>query len=288
MSRTHPHRLERALELIEQRLGEPVGLADIAAAAYLSPFHFARIFRAVCGDSVMSYVCKRRLNTAVLMLRDQLHSSVLDIAIACGFGSNEAFTRAFRREYGMAPSTYRRNRHTLSLPIHRRLILTDMNWRTPPAPTFVDVPAFLAMGMADEFQPGQTQSIGALWQRFGPVMPSIHKRVGTHTYGICCPLEEARESDRFSYIAAVQVTDLVDLPAGMTGVNVPAHRCAVFSHQHGIGPALARTFRYVFGEWLPASGCTLLSPDYEYYDHRFDPFTGTGEFFIHVPIQWLE
>ena len=60
---------------------------------------------------------------------------------------------------------------------------------------------------------------------------------------ICCPLDEARESDRFSYVAGVQVASLDDIPRGMTGVQVPAARYAVFSHVHGIGPAKLEALR---------------------------------------------
>lgn len=285
----NPHlarRLERALDLIEQRLHAPLSLAEIAAAAHLSEFHFARTFRALSGCSVMDYLRRRRLQHAVEFLEAHPGTSVLELALEAGFGSNEAFTRAFRREYGIAPSTYRRNLGTLRLHRHRRLDMQEIHWETPAAPTFVTLPAFMVIGIADEVEPGQTERIGQMWARFVPLMGGIPGRLNPAvTYGICCPLEDARESDRFSYVAGVQVGSLEEIPRGMTGVQVPAARYAVFGHVHGIGPALVRTMRYIFGEWLPASGYELSGPDFEYYDERFDPATSTGEFFIYVPIR---
>ncbi len=162
--------------------------------------------------------------------------------------------------------------------------MSDLAWTAPPPPIYVELDAFLALGMADEFLPGQGTQIGALWSRFVPRIGEITGRVGTHTYGICCPLEDVRECDRFSYVAAVQVRSLAAIPDGMTGVSMPASRCAVFSHTLGLGPALQQTMRYIFGEWLPASGHESAAPDFEYYDDRFDPATGTGELLIYVPI----
>lgn len=284
----NPHtanRFVRAVDLIEARLAEPLTLADIAAAAHLSEFHFARAFRALSGDTVMNYLRRRRLQHAVDRLRDPAAGTLLEIAIDCGFGSHEAFTRAFQREYGIAPSTFRRNAHTLHLNQHRRLSMASFDWNTPPAPTFVDLPSFFAMGLADEFEPGQTDRIGALWGRFVREWQRIPERIGDETYGICFPLERERDCDRFGYVAAVKVGSLAEVPEGMTGVTVPAARYAVFSHTSGLGPALGRTMRYIFGEWLPSSGFTLGEPDFELYDCRFDPATGSGEMFIYVPVQ---
>ncbi len=284
-------RLDRALDLIERELHRSLTLADIAAAAHLSEFHFARTFRALSGHSVMEYLRRRRLQHAVDLLSTAPATSVLELALACGFGSSEAFTRAFRREYGIAPSTFRRNLGTLQLHRHRRLNMHEVHWETPAPPTFVELPEFVAIGLADEFEPGQTERIGNLWSRFVPQIDQVPRRIGSDvTYGICCPhdscpADEARESDRFTYVAAVRVADLDDIPRGMTGVQVPAARYAVFCHAHGIGPALVRTMRYIFGEWLPASGLELAGTDFEYYDSRFSPATGTGEFFIYVPVK---
>lgn len=279
-------RLDRALDLIERELHQPLTLADIAAAAHLSEYHFARTFRALSGHSVMDYLRRRRLQHAIDLLEAAPGTTVLELALACGFGSNEAFTRAFRREYGIAPSTYRRNLGTLRLHRHRRLTMEQTHWDTPAPPTFVELPAFLAIGLADEAEPGQTERIGNVWTRFVPLMDAVPGRIGNDVnYGICCPLEDARESDRFTYIAAVRVGSLDDIPRGMTGVQVPAARYAVFGHAHGIGPALVRTMRYIFGEWLPTSGMELAGMDFEYYDSRFSPATGTGEFFIYVPVR---
>lgn len=182
-------RMLRALEKIESSLDGPLGLGDVAAAANLSPYHFARLFRVTYGLSVMSYVRRRRLSRAADLLANEQHS-ILDVAIACGFGSHEAFTRTFQRQFGISPSSYRRNRRVLRLPRQRRLKMTDLDALDRPVPSFRYHRRLLAVGCPGEFRPGATGDIGRLWERFVPRIDEIPARAGTAAYGICCLPDE--------------------------------------------------------------------------------------------------
>ncbi|QDU66718.1 AraC family transcriptional regulator [Engelhardtia mirabilis] len=99
-------RIRRAQRLLEERLSEDLPLAEVAAAAGLSPFHFHRLFRGLVGEPVAAHVRRLRLERAAHRL-EQTDADILSIALDVGYGSNEAFTRAFARQFGVAPSTYR-------------------------------------------------------------------------------------------------------------------------------------------------------------------------------------
>jgi predicted transcriptional regulator YdeE len=117
-------------------------------------------------------------------------------------------------------------------------------------------------------------------------MQEVECRVGSATYGICCPLEAAGDDqEKFTYVAAVAAAHLDDIPHGMVGIEVPDRDYEVFAYDGGIGPALPETVRYIFGDWLPNSGFVQDGYDFEYYDDRFDPQTDTGTFFIYVPVK---
>ncbi len=278
-------RMQRALDAIEASLGGSIDLACIAQASHLSPYHFARLFRATFNDSVMSYVRKRRLSHAVQLLATG-GDSILDIALACGFASNEAFTRAFRKQFDISPTTYRRNAQHFHLPLQRKLIMRENPKAESLNVTFRQRAALLAIGCAGEFAPGATSDIGQLWSRFAPRIAEVPNQLGTATYGICClPEEGPRDPDRFTYVAAVEVTSLDDIPEGMIGVTLPAHEYAVFAYDGGIGPNLPRMVQTIFGEWLPNSEFEQDGADFEYYDDAFDPHTGMGTFYIYVPIK---
>ncbi|MDX1757686.1 MAG: AraC family transcriptional regulator [Marinobacter sp.] len=93
-------------ERIEAELERPLTLADMAGWVNLSPYHFARLFRATFGCAPYQYVQERRLTRA----RDQLRrpgSKITAIALACGFSDPSQFARAFRKRFGLTPSAYR-------------------------------------------------------------------------------------------------------------------------------------------------------------------------------------
>jgi AraC family transcriptional regulator len=91
---------------INRRLNAGDSLASAARRAQRSRFQFHRMFRRLAGETLKHYTLRLRLERAAagLIAGDE---TVLDIALANGFGSHEAFTRAFRRHFGSSPSQYR-------------------------------------------------------------------------------------------------------------------------------------------------------------------------------------
>lgn len=102
----NPARLGRVTALIEARLGEEITLADLAREASLSPFHFARCFKAATGMPPHRYLLERRLQRARDMLTGTL-ASLAEIAAACGFCSQAHLTSAFKRVTGVTPGAFR-------------------------------------------------------------------------------------------------------------------------------------------------------------------------------------
>jgi AraC-like DNA-binding protein len=98
--------LLRAKDLADARYFEPLGVADLAQAARLSPAHFSREFRRAFGESPHQYLLTRRLERAAALLRTT-DWSVLDVCFAVGLRSPGSFTTSFRRMFGMSPTIYR-------------------------------------------------------------------------------------------------------------------------------------------------------------------------------------
>ena len=97
------HRILRVQLYIEGHLDEDLSLGQLAEVADLSPYHFHRIFRATIGEGVAEYVRRVRLEAAAIALKATT-DSVTNVAFDAGYGSHEAFTRAFRRRFGVSPS----------------------------------------------------------------------------------------------------------------------------------------------------------------------------------------
>jgi AraC-like DNA-binding protein len=98
--------LVRAKDLADARYFEPLGVADLARAARLSPAHFSREFRREFGESPHQYLLTRRLERAAALLRTT-DWSVAQICFAVGLNGVGSFTTSFRRMFGPAPTAYR-------------------------------------------------------------------------------------------------------------------------------------------------------------------------------------
>jgi methylphosphotriester-DNA--protein-cysteine methyltransferase len=96
----------RALELMRARTAERLTLADVARSLAMSPSNFARRFRAVTGMSPMRSLADQRAERAESLLANS-NDSVLEVALACGFGSASALVRAFRRRTSQTPAAWR-------------------------------------------------------------------------------------------------------------------------------------------------------------------------------------
>jgi pimeloyl-ACP methyl ester carboxylesterase/AraC-like DNA-binding protein len=105
--------VSRALELIHARFAERLDIGIIARDAGVSRTVLGERFGRAIGEPPMRYCGRWRLRQAAIMLRD-CDRKAGDVAHAVGFGSQEAFSRAFRRSYGLAPATWRRRMRTPS------------------------------------------------------------------------------------------------------------------------------------------------------------------------------
>jgi AraC family transcriptional regulator len=94
-------------ELIESRLDADLTLQELAAEIGYSRSHFLRMFRATTGMTPHRYVLKRRLERARHLL-EHVDLNIAEVAIMCGFSSQAHLTLAFRKEYGITPTEYRR------------------------------------------------------------------------------------------------------------------------------------------------------------------------------------
>jgi AraC family transcriptional regulator len=97
----------RVTDYVEEHLAETVLLSQLADAARLSPFHFARAFKQSFGLPPLRYVTGRRIERAKSLLASD--ASVTQVGLAVGFAETSSFTTAFRRHTGVTPTAFRRS-----------------------------------------------------------------------------------------------------------------------------------------------------------------------------------
>jgi AraC family transcriptional regulator len=270
----------KAVWFIESHAADELTLADIAAIAGLSRFQAVRAFGMATGHSVMRYVRGRRLTEAAKALA-QGAPDILTVALDAGYGSHEAFTRAFRDQFGLTPDRVRACGSVSTLNLVEAFAMDATTKTALQPPRMESGGALLIAGLKQHFRFEALAALPGLWQRFGPHLGSVPGQIGRTAYGVCFNTNE----DGFDYIAGVEVADAGAVPKGFAHLRLVPQRYAVFTHTDHVS-AVRGTFMAIFNDWLPASG--LHSADaavFERYDDRFDPRTGFGGFEVWVPVR---
>ncbi len=98
--------IQKTLNFIEENISEKIDIEQLAKESSLSLFYYQRLFSRLVKKPVREYIKLRRLAYASKSLADK-QRRILDVALDCGFGSHETFTRAFKEAYKMTPEEYR-------------------------------------------------------------------------------------------------------------------------------------------------------------------------------------
>ncbi|MEU0199500.1 MULTISPECIES: AraC family transcriptional regulator [unclassified Streptomyces] len=268
-------RLNQAMEHIEHHLDQDLDVAELARIAATSEYHLRRMFSALAGMPLSEYVRRRRLTLAgaeVLAGRETL----LAIAVRYGYGSGEAFARAFRAMHGIGPGEARRTGAALSSQSRMAFRLTiegssDMRYRV------VDKADFTVVGPKTRVplvHSGPNQAIVDFVRGIDPrTRERLEKLSDQEPHGIvavCDDLDPSRaEGTELDFYHGV-ITSAAP-PEGTTALAVPAGTWAVFTTSGPAPQAIQELWRDVFTEWFPSNPYrsrtgpeilrTRLSPD---------------------------
>ncbi|WP_017208992.1 helix-turn-helix transcriptional regulator [Clostridium beijerinckii] len=110
--------IKKSIEYIENNLNKKIQLKELADKAFLSKYHYHRVFHSVVGEPVAEYIRKKRLEEAANELLTT-ENKIIDIALKYQFSNQESFTKAFKKLYGIPPKEFRKNKINLTT-IHSR------------------------------------------------------------------------------------------------------------------------------------------------------------------------
>ena len=279
-----PDFLADVLAYIEAHQREPINVAELATVAGFSPYHFSRLFTARFGESVMSYVRICRLQSAALRLTGDAPPALIELAFDCGFESQEAFTRAFRRRYGVPPGQFKRDAVTQK-PKENLMPDITTSARVEQMKDLVRRDAFAVAGVRAQFDEQNKSGIPALWPRLIRALP-LAGQAGMLTYGVCWM--ENKAEGRFNYLAGVEVKGDAPLPEGFERLNIAAQDYAVFRLTVDGGPLhpqMQAAMPKIWGEMLPKSGLKVAqAPDLEIYPGDFEPMRKGSYVDIYIAI----
>jgi len=270
--------LNALVDRIEAAAGTELDVADFARAHGTTEYHLRRMFSALAGMPLSEYIRRRRMTLAGAELVAGA-SSLLDVAVRHGYGSVEAFARAFRAVHGISPADARRDGGPLRTQPTLRFRLS-VEGRNPMDVTITTAPELVLVGHAVE-------------------VPLIHERVNPHIQqhieGI--PAEEharlkalsdaepagilavtgdtppdAPEGTMLTYLHGVSVQPDAEVPADLDATRVDAGSWAVFTASGPFPETLQNLWAATATEWFPSNPWRLRpGPSIV----RYLEFTGT-------------
>jgi len=265
----------RALWYIESHFAENPSLADIARVVGLSPFHLSRLFQVSTGTSVVRYQRGRRLTEAARQLAAGA-GDILSVAMAAGYASHAAFTRAFSDQFGRSPEQVR-EQGLAGMALVEALKLTDTSTPCATKPRREYRGTLRVAGIGARHTSATVASIPSQWQR----LDEAHGLGTEIAYGVC---GNSDAEGGFDYIAGVEIRAGAPVPAGWQAISIAPREYLVAWHAGHIS-AIRSTWFWLLNDYLPVSGLTLAdAPDLERYDARFDDRSGHGGVEIWLPL----
>ncbi|MEU1518650.1 AraC family transcriptional regulator [Streptomyces sp. NPDC005811] len=268
-------RLNQAMEDIEGHLDRQVDVTELARVAATSEYHLRRMFSALAGMPLSEYVRRRRLTVAgaeVLAGRE----SLLEIAVRYGYGSGEAFARAFRAMHGVGPGEARRTGAALVSQPRLSFRLTvegssSMRYRVVDRPDFTVVGPRARVPLVHS---GPNQAIIDFVRGIGrqrlEQLAKLSDQEPRGIVAVCDDLDPSRaEGTELDYYQGVITSAAA--PEGAATLPVPAGTWAVFTTSGPAPQAIQELWRDVFTQWFPSNPYrsrpgpeilrTQLSPD---------------------------
>jgi AraC family transcriptional regulator len=269
-----------ALWYIESHFASELTLGEIARHAGVSGFYLTRAFATVYGRSLMRYVRGRRLTVAARALANGA-TDILAVALDAGYGSHEAFTRAFRDRFGVTPEAVRACGQLDRIELVEAIAMDQRLLDDLEPPRIVTHPSFLVAGLAERYGCDESAGVPSQWQRFVPSLGSVPGQVGRAAYGVNY---NGDDDGNFDYLCGVEVSSFAGLARSWGRLRIPEQRYAVFAHRDHVS-TIRRTHNTIWTKWLPQSGYEVAdAPHFERYGDDFDGQTGTGGIEVWLPL----
>ncbi|MFB4353924.1 GyrI-like domain-containing protein [Microbacterium sp. LS_15] len=270
--------LNALVDRIEAAAGTELDVADFARAHGTTEYHLRRMFSALAGMPLSEYIRRRRMTLAGAELVAGA-SSLLDVAVRHGYGSVEAFARAFRAVHGISPADARRDGGPLRTQPTLRFRLS-VEGRSPMDVTITTAPELVLVGHAVEVPLIHEGVNPRMQQHIAGIPAEEHARLkalsDAEPAGILAVTgdtpPDAPEGTMLTYLHGVSVQPDAEVPADLDAMRVDAGSWAVFTASGPFPETLQNLWAATATEWFPSNPWRLRpGPSIV----RYLEFTGT-------------
>ncbi|MDN3311751.1 AraC family transcriptional regulator [Microbacterium oryzae] len=250
--------LNRLVDLVERDTADPVDVAALAISAGTTEYHLRRMFSSLAGMPLSEYTRRRRMAVAAADVLDG--DDMLTIAVRYGYGSTEAFGRAFRSVHGVGPGDVRRHGGPLRSQPQLRFRLT-VEGRTTMDTRIADRPPFRLIGHATRVPLIHEGVNPHIREHIASLPPAEHIRLkqlsGIEPAGLLQVTADvdpdAAEGSMLTYLHGVAVPIASPVPEDLDEIEVSAGAWAVFRTDGPHPAALQATWAATATEWFPSN-----------------------------------
>lgn len=260
-SSTYRQRLTQVVDFIHDNLEGDLSVNTLAEIAFMSPYHFHRIYREMAQETLNATIRRLRLQRAATeLIRSDL--PIANIAKQVSYGSIEAFSRAFTKQFGNTPSSYREQKKTIDIteePYIAMLPTKEKEYQVMYTIEIMDMKNTPLYGYPHK---GDYMEIGTVFEKL-----FIHAGSkglldeNTRSIGLYFDDPQSIDKDELRSMACITSTNPIDQndDGAPEATEIPAGICATLTFK-GSYAELEKPYNWFFGEWLPKSG-------YEAADH---------------------
>ena len=281
--------LNRFVALVEDHLTDDLDLARVASGLGTTEYHLRRMFSSLAGMPFSEYVRRRRMTVAAADVLGE--GDVLGIAVRYGYGSTEAFGRAFRSVHGVSPGDVRRDGGPLRTQPQIRFRLTVEGNSTMDA-RITDRPHFRLIGHAarvplihEGINPHIQEHIASLPIEEHARLKELSNTEPAGLLQVSADLDpDYTEGSELTYLHGVAVIYDTRVPEDLDVIEVPASTWAVFRTDGDYPAALQSAWAATATEWFPSNSWRLRpGPSIVAILDRSDDFsTATCELWLPV------
>lgn len=255
-SKNYRQRLRLVIDYIYNHLDGDLSVNTLADIAMMSPYHFHRIYRELAQETVNATVRRLRLQqAAVELIRSEL--SLSDIATKLSYGSLEAFSRAFTKQFGESPSEYREAKSHSQVIKEQPFVAMLPIEKTRLYKMFeIEMMNLEEMTVATYSHQGDYMEIGAVFEKL--FMYGVSQGLAsadTRSFGLYYddPLSVKKDQLRSKACATIPADTVLKGDDAPEKTTIPAGRYATLLFK-GSYAELEKPYNWLFGEWLPNSG----------------------------------
>lgn len=279
--------IQRCIDYIEENLDHDLDVDAAIHQAHMSKFHFYRLFKAVVGITIHDYIKRRKLSEAAEHLY-RTDDDVLITAVRYGFGSQEVFSRNFKKIFGYPPAQFRKINpanwkllKTTKINVEAlRLDIKAYKGKVVITEQVEYIKNLILVGIERVTTNDEGATVTEAMLNFLNAAEEITYRANETIYRLCYDMNQLYGDGTYKELIAYEVADASSVPDGMTIKHIDGLKVVTYTH-HGFlfsdeEKKIIDTYRFLYRHRLPFAEHDLTNdlllekygPDFKGPDHK--------------------